>query len=323
MAYCEVHSSKVLRRSVIGLPRSQSKVSDNPEVKRRRLRVVLRQERDAANLTQKEAAEALDWSVSKIIRIEQGAVAVTVTDLRALLDIYKVTDEKRETELVELARGSKKQAWSEYKDVYGPAARTLFGNEAAAKIIYKYEPTFVPGILQTEEYARAVLQGLGHSEDEIDRMVEVRLGRQELLDRDPPLRLQFILGEAAVSRAVGGRGVMRHQLDKLKELAKRSEISLQVLPFSVGAHPRMGEAFTILEFADDLDDLLYLENAGRESTSREEPELISDYRRDFVRLQDLASDADDFSSVIDRISTRQLAPQNGRAPKEGEPAPAS
>jgi transcriptional regulator with XRE-family HTH domain len=296
---------------VIGLPGSQSKVSDNPEVKRRRLRVALRQERDAANLTQKEAAEALDWSVSKIIRIEQGAVAVTVTDLRTLLDIYKVTDEKREAELVELARGSRNQAWSEYKDIYSPAARTLFGNEAAAKIIYKYEPTFVPGVLQTEEYARALLLGLGHGEDEIDRIVEVRLGRQELLDRDPPPRLQFILGEAAVSRAVGGRGVMRHQLDKLKELAERPGISLQVLPFSVGAHPRMGEAFTILEFADDLDDLLYLENAdrestSRESTSREEPELISDYRRDFVALQDLASEADNFADVIDRIYARLL-----------------
>jgi transcriptional regulator with XRE-family HTH domain len=308
---------------VIRLPRSQSNLSDNPEVKRRRLRVALRHERDTANLTQKEAAEALDWSVSKIIRIEQGAVAVTVTDLRALLDIYKVADEKREAELVELARGSKKQPWSEYKDVYGYAARTLFGNEAAAKIIYKYEPTFVPGLLQTEEYAIALLKGLGRNEDEIQRMVEVRLGRQELLDRDPPPQLEFILGEAAVSRAVGGRGVMRHQLEKLKELAARPGISLQVLPFSIGAHPRMGEAFTILEFADDLDDLLYLEDAGGGSTSREEPELISDYRRDFLTLQALANEPGEFIGVIDNISARLMGPQDGRAQKEGAPTSAS
>lgn len=298
-------------------------MSDNPEVKRRRLRLTLRHERDTAGLTQKDAAEALDWSVSKIIRIEQGAVAVSVTDLRALLDIYKVTDEKREAELVELARGSKKQPWNEYKDIYSAAALTLFGNEAAAKIIYKYEPTFIPGILQTEEYAQAVLAGLGYNEDDIDRMVEVRLGRQDLLDRDPPPQLEFILGEAAVSRAVGGRGVMRHQLDKLKELAERPEISLQVLPFSEGAHPRMGESFTILEFADDLDDLLYLENAGRESTRREEPDVISDYRRDFLTLQARASDPADFAKVIDRISTGLAAPQNGSGLKEGELTSAS
>jgi transcriptional regulator with XRE-family HTH domain len=298
---------------VVGLAGSQSKVRETPEVMRRRLRVALRQERDAAGLTQKDAAAALDWSVSKIIRIEQGTVAITPIDLRALLAVYKTSDEKREAELVELARGSRKQSWTEYKDVYSHAALALFGNEAVAKIIYKYEPTFVPGILQTEEYARALLAGLGHSEKEIDRMVSARLERQELLERDPRPQLEFILGEAVVSRAVGGRGVMLRQLDRIKDLAARPGISLQLLQFSVGAHPRMGEAFTILEFTEDLDDLLYLENAGGESTSREDLELIADYRRDFITLQALASESTDFAGVVDEIvAARFMDPSNLR-----------
>jgi transcriptional regulator with XRE-family HTH domain len=286
---------------------NQSPRSDTPEVMRRRLKIALRQEREAAGLTQKEAAEALDWSVSKILRVEQGAVAITPIDLRALLAVYKTVDEKREAELVGLARGSRKQLWSEYRDVYSPASLTLFGNEAAAKIIYKYEPTFIPGLLQTEEYARALLAGLGHGEGDIDRMVSARLERQELLDREPRPQLQFILGEACVSRPVGGRRVMLHQLDRLKAMAMRTDIRLQVLPFSVGAHRRMGEAFTILQFADEnLDDLLYLENAGGESVSRENPEVIARYFQDFFTLQAMANDAASFAETVDTIEKTQL-----------------
>jgi hypothetical protein len=202
------------------------------------------------------------------------------------MDQYKITDELRQDELIELARGSRKQSWSEYSDVYDIAARVLFGFEAAAKTIYKYEPTFIPGILRTEEYAIALLRAVGHTDHEVERMVRGRLERQELLDKGSPPELQFIIGEAAISRAVGGRVVMFRQLERLKDLAARPRISLQILPFEVGAHPRMGEAFTILEFRDEnLDDLVCLENAGRESVSREDPDFTAAYLRDFVTLQ--------------------------------------
>jgi transcriptional regulator with XRE-family HTH domain len=297
---------------VIDLTARQRLIVETPEVKRRRLKAALRREREAAGLAQKQVSEALDWSVSKIIRIEAGAVGLSATDLRALMDLYKIADDKRRAELTELARGSRKQSWSEYGDVYSVAARTFFGHETAARVIYKYEPTFIPGLLQTEEYARALLRGVGHGEDEIERMVTGRLERQELLDQSPRPRLEFILGEAAVSRAVGGPGVMLHQLERLKELAGRPDTSLQILLFEAGAHPRMGEAFTILEFADEnLDDLIYLENAGRESVSREDPELVAAYRRDFVTLQGLATPSSDFAKVIDRIAATRLAPTEG------------
>ncbi len=294
---------------MIDLAARQHLIVETPEVKRRRLKASLRREREAAGLSQKQVSEALDWSVSKIIRIEAGAVGLSATDLRALMDLYKIADDKQRAELTELARGSRKQSWSEYSDVYSVPARTLFGYEAAASVIYKYEPTFIPGLLQTEEYARALLQGGGHGEDEIDRMVMARLERQELLEQSPRPQLEFILGEATVSRAVGGPGVMLHQLERLKDLAQRPDISLQILLFEAGAHPRMGEAFTILEFADEnLDDLIYLENAGRESVSREDPELVAAYRRDFVTLQGLATSGSDFAKVIDKIAATRLAP---------------
>jgi transcriptional regulator with XRE-family HTH domain len=311
----------LLEERVIDLAAGQRQIVETPEVKRRQLKAALRYEREAAGLVQKQVSEALVWSVSKIIRIEAGAVGVSVTDLRALMDLYKITDEKRRTELLELARGSRKQSWSEYSDVYSPAARTLFGNEAAAKIIYKYEPTFIPGLLQTEEYASALLKAAGHSEAEIERMVRGRLERQELLEKETRPQLEFILGEAAVSRAVGGREVMLHQLEQLKELAAHPGISLQILPFEAGAHPRMGEAFTILEFPDEnLDDLIYLENPGRETVNREDPELIAAYRGDFETLQELASPIDEFAAVIDRISAMQLTPpSDDKIIKDREP----
>ena len=281
---------------------------ETPEVKRRRLKGALRHERDVLHLTQKDVADALNWSVSKIIRIEAGSVGVTATDLRALLDLYKIADERRRAELLELARGSTRESWSEYRAVYSTAARTLFAYEAAARIIYKYEPTFIPGLLQTEEYATALLYGTGHGEAEVERMVLARLKRQALLEQDRRPELSFIIGEAAVSRAVGGRNVMRHQLERLKEYAARSRIILQLLPFDVGVHPRMGEAFTILQFADEqLDDLLYLENAGRESVGFEDPDLAAEYMRDFFRLQETALPSKEFDAAIDRIIATRLA----------------
>jgi transcriptional regulator with XRE-family HTH domain len=288
---------------VIGLASSgRSKIIETPEVMRRRLRVSLRQAREAVPLTQQAAADALDWSVSKIIRIEQGAVGITPVDVRALLSVYDVADEKLIGELVELARGSRKQSWRQYKNVYSPASLTLFANEAVAAFIYKYEPTFIPGLLQTEDYARALLADLGHDDEEIELMVSARLERQELLNRERHPDLQFIMGEVTVTRAVGGSDVMLQQLEHLKDLSGRPGIELQILAFSAGGHPRMGGAFTILEFADqNLDDLLYLENAGGESTSRDDPDLIADYRRDFLVIQKLAIEKTGFADYIDGI----------------------
>lgn len=286
------------------LAKQPRRVAQPPEIMRRRLRSALRQAREAAGLTQRAAAEAMEWTVSKIIRIEQGTVAITPIDLRALLAAYKVTEEKRVLELIDLARRSRRQAWSEYKDVYSQAALTLFGSEPAAKTIYRHEPAFVSGLLRIQEYAQALLSGLGFPEEAVDRMIKARVERQELLDRDARPSFFLILGEAAVSRAVGGRRVMTRQLERIKELGARPGISIQVLPFSAGAHPKMGGgAFMILEFeSKNLDDLLYLDAVTGESIARDDLQLIADYRDAFVKLDAMGDQGDDLAHILDAIA---------------------
>jgi transcriptional regulator with XRE-family HTH domain len=277
--------------------------TETVEVKKRRLRVALRQARAAAKMTQKVAAEQLVWSTSKIVRIEQGTVPVTPTDVRALLHLYRVTDESRVEELVELAKDAREdKGWSAFNDVLSPAALELFGNEPAAKVIYKYEPSVIPGLFQTQEYARALLKVLGNSEEQIDRRLEVRAQRQRMLDGPVHPELNFILGEPALGRPVGGDDVMREQIAHLLELTKVEGISVQLLPLSAGAHRGMGGAFTVLQFDDPLlSDLLYLENAERESVSRDETGEIKRYLELFVELQNMAAKSGSLEDHVKRI----------------------
>ena len=279
----------------------------SPELMRRELRFALRRQREAAGLTQKDVAEALYWSVSKVIRMEQGDVAVSPSDAQVLMHTYGVTDEARIAQLAELAHGARQQsAWTQYRDVYSEPARTLFANEPFASTIYKHEPSLVPGMFQTEEYTRGLLERLDLPAERIDRLVEVRLARQELLTSERRPDLQFVMGEAVVSRPIGGVGVMKMQLKRLVELAESPGISLHLLPFSVGAHPRIGDAFTILEFPGDVDSLLYRENAGGETTTREDARLIGDYLRDWITLQGLASAPKKFAETLEKLTAHRF-----------------
>jgi transcriptional regulator with XRE-family HTH domain len=284
-------------------------VADGPskaetvEVKKRRLRVALRQARQDAKLTQQAAADQLVWSTSKIVRIEQGTVPVTPTDVRAMLHLYRVSDEPRIVELVELAKDAREdKGWSTFSDVLPPAGIELFGYESAAKVIYKYEPAVIPGLFQTQDYARALLKALGNSEEQVERRLEVRVQRQRLLDRLDRPELNFILGEAAIRRPAGGEDVMREQIAHVLDLAKTEGISVQLLPFSAGAHRGMGSAFTVMQFDDPfLADLLFLENAERESVSRDELGEIKRYLDLFVELQSMAAKSGSFEDQVRRI----------------------
>jgi len=281
------------------------------EVKKRRLRTALRQARIDARMTQKAAAEHLVWSISKIVRIEQGTVPVTPTDVRAMLQLYSVTDEARINELVDLAKEAREdKGWSGFSDVLSPESLELFGNEPSAKVIYKYEPSVVPGLFQTQEYARSLLRALGNSEEQIDRRLEARTQRQQLLDSPHRPELNFILGETALSRPVGGEDVMREQIAHVLELAKVDDISVLLLPFAAGPHRGMGGAFTVLQFDDPLlPDLLYLENAERDSVSRDEEGEIKKYLELFVELQIMATTHGSLEEHVDRILREHLGGQ--------------
>jgi transcriptional regulator with XRE-family HTH domain len=278
------------------------KPEETVEVMKRRLRSTLRQARDKAGLTQKDAADQQGWSVSKIVRIELGAVLASPADVRALLSLYNVGDPKIVAQMAGLAKRAREgKGYAEYADVHSPEALDLFGNEPAAKTVCKYEPILIPGIFQTEPYARAVLLAFKNTAERVERKLEVRLARQQILDDDRRPELNFIISETAVRTPAGGTDVMRHQLNHLCELAQRPGVTLQLLPFSAGVHQGLGEAFTVLQFDDEtLDDLLYLEAAAKDTVSRDDPLLISRYLERFAELKDAAASP---AQSVDLITT--------------------
>jgi hypothetical protein len=294
--------------SDVSYPRSSSEVV---EVKKRRLRTALRQARVENSITQKAAADDLVWSVSKIVRIEQGTVPVTPTDVRAMLQSYGITDESRIRELVELAKEAREtKGWSQFSDVLSQESLDLFGNESAAKVIYKYEPSVIPGLFQTQEYARSLLRALGNSEDQIERRLAVRTQRQQLLEAPDRPELDFILGEASLCRPIGGQDAMREQIAYLLELGQQSGISLFLLPFAAGPHRSMGSAFTVLQFDDPLlPDLLYLENEERERVSRDEQGTIRKYLDLYVELQRMAEESGPLEEQIKKIVRERYSEQ--------------
>ncbi|MET7570093.1 helix-turn-helix transcriptional regulator [Streptomyces sp. NPDC005492] len=280
-------------------------------LQRLRLRTELRRARTSANLTQREVAKMMEWSPSKLIRIEAGEVGISINDLRPLLAAYGITDRRRIDGLLDLARGSRKMPYTEYRDLYSKEVLQFFALEAAASIIRQYNSLVLPGPLQTEEYARAIMRAYdkGISDDKVDRAVEARLARQEQLtsgagsDRE----LFFILDEAVVRRQVGGRGVMHAQLDRLAEFAAQPGITIQILPLSVGAHPGIMGPFSLFEFeTDEMPDSLFIENSRGDTYSSNAPEETGRYLERFWELEDLAV-KDDIDTLLRTLGARMDA----------------
>jgi transcriptional regulator with XRE-family HTH domain len=215
-------------------------------------------------MTQRDVAAAMDWSQSKLIRIESGAVNISTNDLRVLLGHYGV-DSSRIDVLVGVARAAREPTrWSVYKDVATPDLIAFLGYESSASIIRSFEPLLVPGLLQTEEYARAVISVIEDNSQKIDPLVDLRMERQELLVRDPAPNLHFVMDEAAIRRMVGGRDVMRGQLRHLRRLMDHPNITIRIVPFEQGMYPRLQVAYWLFEFPDPEDEyVLYIENQPR------------------------------------------------------------
>jgi transcriptional regulator with XRE-family HTH domain len=275
-----------------------------PAVQRRRLRGELRRVRSEAGRTQREVAQAMDWSISKLIRIESGAVSVSTTDLKALLDFYGVSDRQEVERFVELARAGKDRRgwWSAYREAVSQQYLTFLGHEDAASSIQQFEPLLVPGLLQTAAYARTVLQAFVPAAPgkRIDDWVDLRMQRQQLLERDPSPESLFVLDEAVLRRPVGGPDVMRAQLSKILKLAERPNVTIEVVPFSVGVHVGMKGPFVILEFPDAYEnDVLFLENSRGDLISRDEQADIVPYRDAMAGLRELAKNVE-LADMIDQ-----------------------
>ncbi|MGW0709787.1 helix-turn-helix domain-containing protein [Streptomyces sp. NPDC002643] len=273
----------------------------DPSLNRRRLRIELRKAREQAGLTQQDAANGLEWSLSKLIRIENGIVSVSVTDLRALLQEYGVSDPVLVAELEDAARGSKGTSWwAPYSEVVSNQYARYLGYEGAANSIRMYNPILLPGLLQIEDYAAAVIS-TGDPGPALRGQIELRATRQErYFDGDEGPYVNVVLDEAAIRRAIGGPSVLRRQLDHLKTLMDHPRVNLQVLPFSAGAHFSITATFILLGFKDD-DDLLYLESPHGGLTSREDHGLMARYQECFEEISGLAVHGEAMIELIDSI----------------------
>jgi transcriptional regulator with XRE-family HTH domain len=233
----------------------------SPTIRRRRLGVELRRHREAAGVTIDVVAERLGCSSSKVSRIETGQTSATPRDVQNILDIYGVDPAAKE-ELVQIAREARQKGWWH---PFSPVLSGAYvGLEAAARSIRTYEQQVVPGLLQSEEYAIAMIKAArsGDTDEKIAQRVRVRMQRQSLLTQDDPIDLRVVLDEAVVSRPVGGDEVMRAQLIRLVAATRLPNVTLQILPFAVGAHAGMDGTFAILEFEENEDaDVVFAENA--------------------------------------------------------------
>jgi transcriptional regulator with XRE-family HTH domain len=253
-----------------------------PTVRRMLVGAQLRRLRTDKGLTREQAGEAIRASEWKIHRLENGQVGFKDRDIVDLLALYGVDDPVEVADFLVLARQANAPGWwHHYGDLLPQWFRAYVDLESAARLIRTYEGQFVPGLLQTEDYMRALVGGaqLQDSPEEAERRVALRLGRQALLQREDAPRLWAVVDEAALRRPVGGPRVMRAQLERLIEAAKLPNVTLQVLPLAAGAHPAMVGAFSVLRFADqELPDVVYVEHLNNASylDRREEVERYLD-----------------------------------------------
>lgn len=276
-----------------------------PTVRRRQLMAELKRLREAAELTQEHVADQLDWHPTKVMRIETGRTAPHPNDVRLMVDLYGVTDRDQVLALVKLARDARQRGWwYSYRDVLLNRYDFFIGLESEAGSIRNFELAMVPGLLQTEEYARALIRGASHElgVDEIERRVEVRMTRQRVLGTDTRPQLWAILDESVIRRVVGGPAVTRAQLEHLIGAGEQGRTTIQIMPYGAGPHPGLAGSFVILGFVERSEpDVVYLETVGG-NLYVDKPEEAQVYATAFDHLRAAA-----LSPVDTRVMLRAAA----------------
>jgi transcriptional regulator with XRE-family HTH domain len=287
---------------------AEAQAGSGPTVRRMLVGAQLRRLRTDQGVTREQAAEAIRASEWKIHRLENGQVGFKDRDIVDLLALYGVDDPVDVVEFVILAREANAPGWwHDFGDLLPQWFRAYVDLESAAGLIRTYEGQLVPGLLQTEDYMRALVGAaqLGDSPAEAERRVALRLGRQALLEREDAPRLWAVVDEAALRRPVGGPKVMRAQLERLIEATEQPNVTLQVLPLAAGAHPAMVGAFSVLRFADqDLPDVVYVEhlNSARYLDRREEVEVYLDVMESLcVGAEPPARTAEFLAKILDKL----------------------
>jgi transcriptional regulator with XRE-family HTH domain len=264
----------------------------------------LRGLREAAGISPDEAGRAIRGSRSKISRLEHGRTSFKARDLADLLTCYGVSDMAERATLLELAEHANADSWWQaYGDVVPPSLEQYLDMERAACLIRAYEAQHVPGLLQTGDYARALLRsGLAGAPDaEVERRAELRLLRQQVLHGDDPARLWVVIDEAALRRRVGGMAVMRAQIASLIEASRLPNVRIQVLPLSAGGHAAGGGSVTVLRFSEsELPDVVYLEQMLT-AVYLSKPEDIAHYREVLNRLATQAGDLSATTATLEQL----------------------
>ncbi|MGY3202357.1 helix-turn-helix domain-containing protein [Streptomyces sp. TE5632] len=275
----------------------------NPTVRRRRLGQELRRLRELKGMTAEEVAERLLVSQSKISRLENGRRSISQRDVRDLCGVYEVEDQRVVESLMQMAKDSRQQGWWH---AFGDIPYSVYiGLETDAESLRVYEPQIITGLLQTRAYAEAIVQGGSpeSSDQENDKRVEVRLRRQGRITADKdPLRLWVVLDEASLHRVVGSRQVMREQLEHVMELSQLPHITVQVLPFEVGAHSGINGQYSILEFADAADSsVVYIEGVTSD-LYLEKPHDVQKYTVMYEHLRAQSLNVEQSRRLVERVA---------------------
>jgi transcriptional regulator with XRE-family HTH domain len=276
----------------------------SPTLRRRELGSRLRELRLSQGLTVEQVAEHLLCSSSKVSRMETGQRGATPRDVRDLCELYGVTEPRERERMTRLATEAKQAGWWQSHELDYFA--TYVGLEAAAVSLRYFQSSIIPGLLQTVDYAKAMYERAVASEYSTERaleLVEVRLKRQEVLTRDPPLELTAIFDEAVLHRVVGGPSVMAGQLNRLIEVASQPHVTIKVIPYSAGAHPAMDNMFNILDFGDIAPSVVYVEGLMG-WIYIERPQEIARYRQVFEQVNTLASSPQESIELIADTAAR-------------------
>jgi transcriptional regulator with XRE-family HTH domain len=278
----------------------------SPTVRRRELGAMLRALRNDLGLTVDQVAAELLCSPSKVSRMETGQRGATLRDIRDLCDLYGVTEAADRERLMTLAREGKQQGWWQSFEL---PHSTFVGLEQAAISMKIFHSAVVPGLLQTAGYTRALHQANMPPLDPeiIEKRVEERLTRQQqVLDQAEPPLIEIVMDEAVLRRPVGGAAVISQQLGRITEAAARKEVTIQILPFEVGAHPALESDFIILEFSSQAANTVYVEGlAGQIYLDR--PQDVERYLQVFERLRRVADSPKDSAARIAKIRSAYSA----------------
>jgi transcriptional regulator with XRE-family HTH domain len=278
----------------------------SPLVLRRRLRAELRAARLKKGLTQDQVAKAMEWSLSKMNRIEKAKTGISANDLRALLPEYDITDKEQTEELLALARAARQPGWwSQYSEVAPSGLLELIDYESAASAVSQFETMFVPGILQVEDYASAILQAFYDEKPTAERvaaLVELRTKRRDLLSSKDAPEFSFVLDESVIHRQVGSPAITRRQFRHLVTVAKLSNVKIQIVPFTVGLHPGMTYPFEVVQFEDTPDENIVFIEGPSGDVIIDDAEEVRDYLGSFERIMALSLGPSESIDLLDRAS---------------------